>query len=406
MDAGPLAEPLTLPCGATLPNRIGKSAMSEQLADTRNRPTGGLVRLYREWALGGSGLLVTGNVMVDPTALGEPRNVAVPSAPDPAAYAPWAASTAGTDARLWVQLNHPGRQSPRFLSRTPVAPSAVPFAARGLRSVFGAPRAFTGAEIEALVRRFAESAAAFVAAGFHGVQVHGAHGYLVSQFLSPLTNLRTDEWGGDPVRRRRFLLEVVRATRAAIGPAVPLSVKLNSADFQRGGFTEDESLAVVRELGAAGLDLLEVSGGTYERAVMVEGTRGSTARREAYFLDYAARARRVTDVPLMVTGGFTTPRGMVEALGSGALDVIGLGRPLCLTPDLPRRLLDGAGAAERGCPKTGVRMADSWLEIQWHTQQLHRLAGGLPADPGRGAARSLASALVRDPLNALRRVRA
>ncbi|WP_432847501.1 NADH:flavin oxidoreductase/NADH oxidase family protein [Amycolatopsis sp. CA-161197] len=399
-----LAEPLKLRCGAVLPHRLGKSALSEQLGDRRNAPTRELAELYRTWAHGGAGLLVTGNVMVDPAALGEPRNVALPAVPDPAAYEPWARSVAGTDAQLWAQLNHPGRQSPRFLSRQPVAPSAVPFGNRGVRTAFAAPRALTGDEIETIVDRFALAARTFVDAGFAGVQLHGAHGYLISQFLSPLTNLRDDEWGRD---RSRFLLELVRRVRAAVGDSVPVSVKLNSADFQRGGFDEDESLRVVRALSDAGIDLLEISGGTYEKAVMMGSGRESTARREAYFLDYAAKARQVSDVALMVTGGFTTAAGMADALRSGALDVIGLGRPLTVDPELPGRLLAGEDVrAERLCPHTGIRLADSLLEVQWHTQQLHRLAAGKPADRGRGAWRALVHTGINDPLNAFRRVRA
>ncbi|MGH3517450.1 MAG: NADH:flavin oxidoreductase/NADH oxidase family protein [Haloechinothrix sp.] len=402
-----LAEPLRLPCGTTLPHRLAKSALSEQLGDRRNQPTGELVELYRAWAEGGGGVLLTGNVMVDPRALGEPRNVAVPHRPSAEAYRPWADAVAGTDAQIWVQLNHPGRQSPRFLSRRPVAPSAVPFGDRGIRSAFAPPRALTGEEIEAIIDRFALGAETFVDAGFSGVQIHGAHGYLVSQFLSPLTNLREDSWGGDATRRRRFLLELVGAIRARIGDRVPLSVKLNSADFQRGGFSEDESLQVVRELGEAGLDLLEISGGTYEKAAMMGLGRASTASREAYFLGYARKARQVSDVPLMVTGGFSTPEAMAEALRDGALDLIGLGRPVIVAPDLPRRLLaDDDARAERLCPKVGIKLADNLLEIQWHTQQMHRVASGRQVDPRRGAVRALTVGLTRDPLNAMRRVRA
>lgn len=402
-----LTEPLKLRCGATIPHRLAKSALSEQLGDRRNKPTRELAELYRTWARGGAGVLFTGNVMVDPAALGEPRNVMVGHDPDPADFAPWADSVAGTDAQLWVQLNHPGRQSPRFLSRQPVAPSAVPFAARGLSTAFAPPRALSADEVEGVIEKFARAAKIFVDAGFSGIQLHGAHGYLISQFLSPLVNQRTDAWGGDAVRRRRFLLETVRRTRSAIGDAVPLSVKLNSADFQRGGFTEDESLEVVRELGEAGLDLLEISGGTYERAAMMGVTKDSTIRREAYFLDYASKARQVSDVALMVTGGFTTAEGMAEALRGNALDVIGLGRPMTVDPALPGRLLRGEDVrAQRVCPKTGKKMADSLLEIQWHTQQMHRVAAGKPVDLRRGAYRTLAHAAISDPISAFRRVRA
>jgi 2,4-dienoyl-CoA reductase-like NADH-dependent reductase (Old Yellow Enzyme family) len=398
-----LAEPLKLRCGDVLPNRLVKSALSEQLGDRRNAPTRELAELYRTWARGGAGALITGNVMVDPSALGEPRNVAF--TPDPDVYRPWAQAVEGTGTRLWVQLNHPGRQSPRYLSSRPVAPSAVAFGDRGVRTAFAAPRALSGEEIEAIIGRFGVAARTFVDAGFAGVQIHGAHGYLVSQFLSPLTNRRTDAWGGDAAGRRRFLLEVVRRVRDAVGDRVPVSVKLNSADFQRGGFTEDESLQVVHALGEAGLDLLEVSGGTYEKAVMMGSGRASTQAREAYFLDYAAKARNVSDVALMVTGGFTTPGGMADALSSGEVDVIGLGRPLVVDPGLPARLLAGEDVrAQRRCPKTGIRLADSLLEIQWHTRQMHRIASGRPVDR-RGAALTLVQAGFTDGLNAFRRDR-
>ncbi|RJQ71911.1 NADH:flavin oxidoreductase/NADH oxidase family protein [Pseudonocardiaceae bacterium YIM PH 21723] len=401
-----LAEPVKLRCGVVLPNRLGKAALSEQLASREGLPTVELLRLYRAWADGGAGLLITGNIMVDPTALGEPRNVAIPAAPDPEPFRAWARTVGVAGTPLWVQLNHPGRQTPRFLSKQPVAPSAVPLDV-GVGGFFSPPRELTGAQIEALVERYAISARVLVEAGFTGVQLHGAHGYLISQFLSPLTNRRTDAWGGDAARRRRFLLEIVRAVRAEIGDAVPLSVKLNSADFQRGGFTEEESLDVVRELDNAGIDLVEVSGGTYEQAAMMGLAKNSTVRREAYFLEYARKVRRISEVTLMVTGGFRTAEGMAEAVTSGALDVVGFGRPMTLRPDLPARLLAGeAVEAQRPAPSTGWQPADSWLQLQWYCQQMHLLAAGKRPQPSRSAARALIVGGIKDPLNAFRRVRA
>ena len=245
-----LAEPLELRCGAKLPHRIAKSALSEQLGDRRNRPSAELVELYRTWARGGAGLLCTGNVQVDPAALGEPRNVALPEKPDAAEYRTWADAVTGTDAQLWVQLNHPGRQSPRFLSRQPVAPSAVPFETRGIRSAFAPPRALTGEEIEAIIARFAQTARIVVEAGFDGVQLHGAHGYLISQFLSPLptsattSGAATPSDGGASCWRSCARFAPRSADRS-------LAVKLNSSDFQRGGFTEEESLEVIAQLDDA-----------------------------------------------------------------------------------------------------------------------------------------------------------
>ncbi len=377
-----LATPLALPRGAALPNRIVKSAMSERLGDRDLAPTEAHVRLYRRWAAGGAGLLVTGNVMVDSRHLGETGNVALEDDAHLDAFRAWAASTEGTDAQLWMQINHPGRQSPRFVNRAPVAPSAVPVEIPG---TFITPRELEPAEILDIIQRFAVTASLAREAGFDGVQIHAAHGYLVSQFLSPRTNLRDDAWGGDDARRRRFLVEVVRAVRAAVGPDFPVGVKLNSADFQKGGFTEDASMAVVAALEAEGIDLLEVSGGTYEKAVMFEETvptKDSSARREAFFADYAARVRALTSVPVLVTGGFRTRAGMDDALVSGATDLVGMARPLAFDPDLPARLLSGEAEAARPVKlSTGWKLIDPMIQGGWYQAQIKRLGRGQEADP-------------------------
>lgn len=371
--------PLTLPCGATLPNRLAKSALSEQLGTIGSHaPDGRLEKLYRRWARGGAGLLVTGNVMVDRRALGEPANVVVEDDRHRDALAAWAAAAKADGAVAIVQVNHPGRQSPRTLSPRPVAPSAVGL--KGMVGAFATPRALTAEEIQDLVRRYAATARACVEAGFDGVQLHGAHGYLISQFLSPLANQRTDSYGGSAENRRRFLLELVAATRAAIGADKVLSVKLNSADFQRGGFSEDESVLVAKALEEAGIDLLEISGGTYEVGAMMGVTqRESTRQREAYFLEFAERLRGEVSLPLMVTGGFRTSTAMSAAIDSGAVDVIGLGRPLAVDPDFPRALLAGRSSEVAGMePRTvGIRKLDAMAEVVWYTTQLWRMGRGL-----------------------------
>lgn len=414
----PIATPLGLACGAVLSNRIAKAALSEQLADRENAPTERLAELYRRWSAGGAGLLVTGNVMVDRSAVGEPANVIVDDARHLDRLRAWAAASDGTDTDIWVQLNHPGRQAPRYLAPQPVAPSAVPMHG-SRRSAFARPRALTPGEVEAIIDRFANTAAIVRDAGFAGVQLHGAHGYLISQFLSPRTNLRTDSWGGDPERRMRFLLELVRATREAVGPGFPIGVKLNSADFQRGGFTEDDSIQVACALEAAGVDLLEVSGGTYERSVMMTGEKGaaadpappvereSTRRREAYFLDYTRRLREAVRMPLMLTGGFRSAAAMREAVANGDIDVVGLGRPLTVDPDLPRGILDGTSQGSTVRPVTAApfRTLDGLAEIVWHAQQMHRLAAGRSPAPRRTVTRALAQAVVTNGANALRRTR-
>jgi 2,4-dienoyl-CoA reductase-like NADH-dependent reductase (Old Yellow Enzyme family) len=382
----PMAESLVLPNGTVLSNRLAKAAMSECLGDARSAPTERHVALYERWARGGPGLLITGNVMVDRRALGEAGNVAVEDDRDLPMLSRWAAAAKAGGAVTLAQLNHPGRQVLAGVSARPVAPSAV--GVRGAAGIFRTPRELTGAEIEALIARFAAAAAVMVGAGFDGVEIHAAHGYLISQFLSPLTNLRTDAWGGDLARRSRLLLEVVRAVRLAVGPDAVVAVKLNSADFQRGGFDRHDAVEVIGMLNNELVDLVEISGGTYESTafmgVPAQPVKASTRAREAYFLDFAEEIRDGLRVPLMVSGGFRTAAGMAAALDSGSVDLIGLGRPLALEPDLARRLLEGTAAASTAVPRQlGWRRFDGMTDLIWHTTQLQRMGRGRDPKPGR-----------------------
>lgn len=388
-----LHDPLSLPCGQVLPNRIMKSAMSEALGTKGNAPDGRLDRLYTTWGQGGYGLLITGNVMVDRAQLGEPGNVVIEDERDLDALTRWAKSAHDGGAPIWVQLNHPGRQSnPLAIGHTPVAPSPIPLNLPGAAT----PRELTPAEIEDIIDRFATAAAVCETAGFDGVQVHGAHGYLVAQFLSPLANQRTDDWGGDPQRRMRFVLEVVRRIRSRVSPGFAVGIKLNSADFQRGGFTEDESRAVVSVLAGEGLDLIEVSGGSYESPAMTGSAAASTRAREAYFLEYARTVRGLAgDVPLAVTGGFRTRAAMQAAVESGECDVVGIGRPTATTTDAATAILSGRTDAltthhlrygMRGIlgKVTDLKALDGLLDLGWHADQLHRVGAGLQPDLQRG----------------------
>lgn len=396
-----LSRSLVLPCGAVIPNRIVKSAMSEGLASAEGEPSERLCRLYRRFGKGGAGLLITGNAMIDPGGLGEPGNVLLGDERHLSALKRWAEAGQEDGARVWVQLNHAGRQSPKVISSVPVAPSSVPM--RGFFGAFARARALEDHEIEALVRRFAAGASLAKEAGFSGVQVHGAHGYLVSQFLSPLTNLRTDRWGGALDGRMRFLLEVVRAIRSAVGPNFPVGVKLNSADFQRGGFESGDALLVAQALEQERVDLLEVSGGTYESPAMTgfaadAAVRESSKQREAYFLEYAVEIRKAVKTPLLLTGGFRTAAGMTDALRSGAVDLVGLARPLCLEPELPRQIL--AGERTSATPvdlRTGFSKLDGTLPMMWSQAQIRRMADGLEPDPKLGRLAALLSGLRRLP---------
>lgn len=378
-----IGEPLTLPSGLVLSNRMAKAAMSENLATTNGVPTDALTQLYARLGKGGAGLLITGNVIVDPGGRTESHNVVL-TRDHGEPLAAWARAAKAHGSALFMQLSHAGRQTGRAVTWSPVAPSAVKVDREG--GLFSKPRPLTEGEIEVLVQRFAQAAVIAEAAGFDGVQIHGAHGYLVSQFLSPLTNLRTDRYGGDIQGRMRFLVEIVRAVRRATGAGFSTAVKLNSADFQRGGFTLEESMQVAQALEEEGVDLLEISGGSYEKpAMMGSEQRESTRAREAFFLEYAERIREEVTLPLMVTGGFRSRAAMNAALESGATDVIGLARPLAVDPDLLGRLVRGeTDAATQHTLHTGVRLFDDLLQLQWYQRQLARMGAGHEPDPKLG----------------------
>ncbi len=373
-----LGKPLELGCGVSLSNRIAKAAMTECLADLKNRATDGLERLYRVWGRSGAALLMSGNVMVDGRYLEHPRNIVLEDDRGLDELRRVAEAGRAEGAELWMQINHPGRQTQRLIASRPVAPSAV--GAVKMFKAFARPRALEAREIREIVQRFARTAALAKEAGFTGVQVHGAHGYLISQFLSPLTNHRADEWGGSLENRARFLLEVVQAVRKSVGMGFPVSVKLNSADFQRGGFSEEDSMQVLEMLDGEGVDLLEVSGGNYESLATLglnRERRTSRAKREVYFLEYAEKVRMVTKMALMVTGGFRSRRVMEEALKSGALDVIGVARPLALDPSLPRRWVSGEVDRYEGEPgRLRYRKLAAIAELGYYVRQIHRLADG------------------------------
>lgn len=382
-----LAQPLTLANGVVIKNRIAKSAMSEALGTTDNRVTGKLPTLYSAWAAGGVGLVITGNVMIDRRALGEPNNVALEDERDLPLLEQWAKQGTANGTQLWMQLNHPGKQSPKLVSKhQPVAPSAIPLAPK-FKSYFHDPRALSDAEIQDLIWRFANAARIAQKAGFTGVQIHGAHGYLVNQFLSPLHNQRSDQWGGTLENRTRFVLEVLRAIRRETGSGFPVAIKMNSADFQRGGFTEEESMLVAEMLADAGMDLIEISGGTYETPTMTgKDVKDSTKAREAYFLEYAEKVRARIKTPLMVTGGFRSAAGMADAVSSGATDMVGLARPLAVFPGLANDILqERLERCDIKPRNTGIRLVDdmAMMELAWYAQQMERIAEGKPTRPDR-----------------------
>ncbi len=410
-----IANELALPCGQRLKNRLCKAAMTEGVADADNRATGRHVTLYRRWANGGAAVLLTGNVQVDRRYLERAGNVVIDGEQDASQYAALESlAAAGTenDTQLWMQISHAGRQTPKLVTGEPVGPSEIAVDLPGGR--FGKPRALESDEIRNVIARFAFAAGVAKDVGFAGVQVHSAHGYLLSEFLSPRVNRREDEWGGSLENRARLLLETVRAVRGRVGPDFVVAVKLNSADFQKGGFSFEDCLGVIEMLNEEGLDLLEISGGNYEQPrlmgidglepVFEEPVRESTRAREAYFFDYALAAREVARMPLMVTGGFRSAKGMNEALSGDGVDMIGLGRPLCVEPAFPGRLLTGeierATDVERDLrigrgwlgphsPFNIVKAMNGFAKLGWYYEQIYRLADGLEPDLSMSALSAL-----------------
>ena len=378
-----LSEALTLRCGAVISNRIGKAAMTEGLATAQGVPTPELQRLYGLWSDGGAGMLLTGNIQVDADHLERPGNVVIDREPDAAmrsALADWARAGTRGGNHLWAQISHAGRQTQKNVNPHPKAPSAVKLGLPG--GQFGEPVALTAAEIQDIVQRFGVCAAAVKQAGFTGVQVHAAHGYLLSQFLSPRSNLRNDQYGGELANRARVLLDAVAAVREAVGPEFPVAVKLNSADFQKGGFAFEDSLQVAQWLEQASVDLIEISGGTYEQPKLlgVEGVEEeekqhvaeSTMMREAYFVDFALAMQEKVSIPLMVTGGFRRRDAMEQAIAGGGADLVGLGRPMCVMTDAPNRLLQGANELPRY--EASLSMFPPWLAFLNRIKTLRTMA--------------------------------
>ncbi|MGB6231294.1 MAG: NADH:flavin oxidoreductase/NADH oxidase family protein [Litorimonas sp.] len=359
-----LFNPLALPCGHTIPNRLAKAAMEENMADQAPQLSGlpdgvgqvpgeRLVNLYRAWAQGGAGMLITGNVMVDERALTGPGGVVlradtldVPEVRE--RFEAWAQAARSGGATLVMQISHPGRQlyAAQGQEALSASDSRLDMGSETLSKLFAPARAMTEDEIRGTIRRFGETALAAKSAGFDGVQVHAAHGYLLAQFLSPLTNRREDEWGGPLENRARLLLEIVRTVRDRVGSGFVVAVKLNSADFQKGGFDVGDATQVVDWLGAEGVDFVEVSGGTYESSAMMgesqdgrvsQSAAKSTRDREAYFLDFAEEIARAASMPIMVTGGVTRRDTAERVVGTPGIDLVGLARALIITPDLPNR---------------------------------------------------------------------
>ncbi|MGJ8560431.1 MAG: NADH:flavin oxidoreductase/NADH oxidase family protein [Litorimonas sp.] len=370
--------PLPLPCGRTLTNRIAKGAMEENMADQASGlgqvPGEQLVNLYAAWAAGGAGMLITGNVMVDERALTGPGGVVLKrdTLDDPdvrARFERWAQAGKANDTTLVMQISHPGRQlyAAQGQEAVSASDSKLEMGSDAINNMFAAARAMSEDEIRGLIRHFGESALAAQACGFDGVQVHAAHGYLLAQFLSPLTNHRDDEWGGSLENRARLLLEIIRTIRDRVGKNFIVGVKLNSADFQKGGFDVRDATQVVEWLGDEAIDFVEISGGTYESSAMMgESADGrvsqSTLRREAFFLEFAEQIATAATMPLMVTGGVTQRDTADRVLATKGIDMVGMARALIITPDLPNRW------------KAGDNIAGAVQTVSWKMAAIRSLA--------------------------------
>ncbi|MFT6803949.1 MAG: 2,4-dienoyl-CoA reductase-like NADH-dependent reductase (Old Yellow Enzyme family) [Nitriliruptoraceae bacterium] len=389
-SASALAQPLTLRSGMTLPNRLVKAAMTEGLANRDGNPTPMHQRLYRRWAAGGVGSMVTGNVLVDRRYLERSRNVVADAAVDEDALRRFAAACEG--APTVVQLSHAGRQTNRMLARRPVSASSTS-AVRKLGG-FAPARALSTDEVYDVRDRFIASAVRVVRAGFRGVQLHAAHGYLLSQFLSPATNQRRDQYGGSLDNRARLLLEIAEGIADAV-PEASIWVKVNSNDFRRGGFDEAQATAVVRWLDEAGVDVVELSGGTYEHVAFLE----PDSEKDAYFIDFARAIKRDVEVPLLLTGGFADAAAMTAAVHDG-ISLIGLARPLAADPELAGALLDGsATSAPRTAPRLPGPLADA-ADVGWYRLQMELYGRGRTGWVGAPSAVAAADYVLRELITA------
>ncbi|WP_067844410.1 NADH:flavin oxidoreductase/NADH oxidase family protein [Nocardia lijiangensis] len=372
-----LFSPLQLRSGQVLRNRIAKAAMEEGMAGRAQLPDERLIALYRRWGAGGAGLLITGNVMVHAEALTGPGGIVLDADAPLEPFVAWAQAGKAAGAAMWMQISHPGRQVQARMPGVVWGPSDIAVDVGRHSKRFGRPVAMTSEQIQATIARFVTTAQRAELAGFDGVEVHAAHGYLLSQFLSPLVNTRTDEWGGSLENRARLLLEIVRAIRAAVSPSFAVAVKLNSADFQRGGFDADDAHRVIGMLASLGVDLVEVSGGSYESPAMSgRPTDGRTAAREAYFLELATELAETSALPLMLTGGISR-RETAERVLANNVAVVGMGTALSVTPDLPNRWREGLAATGTMKPVTwSDKSLASLAEMARVRYQMRRMAAG------------------------------
>lgn len=398
-----LFTPITLPNGTTIKNRFFKSAMSEGMGTRDFQPKKNIATLYKRWAEGGTGLIITGNIMVDPKGTAEPGNIVFDKNSNMEILKNWANQGQQHGAKVMVQLNHPGKQAPKTIAKETVAPSAVPLG-NGLNKLFSTPRALTTSEVEELVQKFVTSAKITKEAGFSGVQIHAAHGYLISQFLSPHDNRRTDKYGGSLENRMRFLKEIYLGMREELGKDFTIGIKINSTDFKEDGLTEEDSLKTIIELADLGLDFVEISGGTYERPAMMGATSKST--NQVFFAEYSKKLKQKIEIPVVVTGGIRSINAMNTLLNDNTTDFIGIARPLTIDPNIPNKIKQGTYTiVETTRVSTGVKKLDkifgSLLGIVYYQVLMQNIAKGKEPKATKNAWPSLIQAVYNQGLAVL-----
>jgi 2,4-dienoyl-CoA reductase-like NADH-dependent reductase (Old Yellow Enzyme family) len=327
-----LRSSLELPCGAIFKNRLAKSPMSDSLANGEGDSTESQIRLYQRWAQGGTAVSFIGEVQGDPRFPEKPGNLVLSKHTNKEMIRSLVRRATIEGAHLWPQLGHAGALSHLPISQ-PKGPSALDI--EGLHCA-----AMSADDIQDLPHMYAKTALLAKNAGFSGVQIHAGHGFLLSQFLSPLFNHRTDCYGGSIEARCRIVLEVINEVRRAVGPSFPVGIRINSTDQLEGGLTEVDALEAVRLLDRTSIDLIDISGGTY-----FPGAKASSdgSGRGPYFLEFARQAKEVTKVPLMLTGGFKSRDQAVDAIASGAVDMVGLARAMALNPRIAKDWWTEAG---------------------------------------------------------------
>uniref|UniRef100_A0A7I4YCP1 Oxidored_FMN domain-containing protein n=1 Tax=Haemonchus contortus TaxID=6289 RepID=A0A7I4YCP1_HAECO len=349
-----LGEPLKFRNGRTAQNRFLKAALTERTSTwdakdptKRGIPTGGLVNLYDKWGHGKFGVILTGNICVDPFNLESAGNVVFSKendSPKLREMASKVAKAAKQDGALVVaQISNAGRQTPEPVNPHPFSCSDIQLTVKRRFMGFGKPVALTEEQIKTeVVDRFVYTAKFAHDNGFDGVQLHAAHGYLLSSFLSPTTNNRKDKYGGSVENRMRVILEIFDGIKKKIDDTGFLvGIKMNSVEFQDRGLGLEDAKNIGEILEESGFDFVELSGGTIERPAF-QHIRDSTRRREAFFLEFAEKIRPVFEKTVVyLTGGFRTAPAMVNAVFYGVTDGVGLGRPISAEPDLPAKILRG-----------------------------------------------------------------